>query len=119
MACRLLLIYPYFNVQFFRYLTHSENIDLIAKMYREREAANVRIYNKIKHVFSIVEGTGWLSPPLGPHQAGIAIDDKGTIAPLPMGSAEVEQEIIGNRLVMHTGAELMALCLYLYRLGVL
>lgn len=101
------------------YKAHSENINLIAKMYREGDARNVVIYNKIKHVFSIVEGTGWLHPPLGVHQAGIALDDKGKVAPLPMGSKEVEREIIDNRLVMHTGAELLALYLYLYRVGAL
>ena len=101
------------------YGVHNENIRLIAGMYRGRDGANVKIYNKIKHVFSMVEGTGWIKPPLEPHQAAIAMDDKGSVAPLPMNSDEVEQEIIGNRLVMMTGAEVMALCLFLYRLGIL
>jgi len=69
--------------------------------------------------YGVHYSTGWLHPPLGSHQAGIAIDDKGTVAPLPMGPKEVEQEIIDNRLVMHTGAELMALCLYLYQVDML
>jgi hypothetical protein len=101
------------------YKAHSENIVRIAQLYREQDSTNVRIYNKIKHIFPIVEGHGWLNRPLDPQHAGIAIDDKGTIAPLPMGQAEVEQEITNIRLVMITGAELMALYINFYRLGLL
>ncbi len=101
------------------YENHIENIVQIARMYREQNGANVLIYNKIKHVFPMVEGTHWLDRPLDPQQAGIAIDDKGTIAPLPMGETEVDKEIVNTYYVMITGAELMALCLSFARLGLL
>ena len=101
------------------YENHIENVVLVARMYREQNSANVLIYNKIKHVFPMVEGAYWLDRPLGPQQAGIAIDDKGTIAPLPMGDMEVDIEILNTHLVTRTGAELMAVCLGLARLGLL
>jgi len=101
------------------YENHIENVVLVARMYREQNSANVLIYNKIKHVFPMVEGAYWLDRPLGPQQAGIAIDDKGTIAPLPMGDTEVDIEILNTHLVTRTGAELMAVCLGLARLGLL
>lgn len=99
------------------YEQHSQNIMQIAKSYRESE--NVRIYNKIKHVFSMVNGRDWLSPPLDPEYVAFVIDDQGLTARLSMKSEEVEKEIDQTRLVMLTGLELMALCMFLYRLDML
>lgn len=112
---------PQLNIDHFRfdYENQIKNIVQIARMYREQNGANVLIYNKIKHVFPMVEGTHWLDRPLDAHQAGIAIDDKGTIAPLPMGETEVDGEISKTYLVTFTGAELMTICLELARLGLL
>src|SRR5258708_24874244 len=53
-------LFPYTTL----FRSHSENIVQIAKSYRESE--NVRIYNKIKHVFPMVNGRDWLYPPLDP-----------------------------------------------------
>jgi hypothetical protein len=99
------------------YREHSKNIVQIARSYRE--SPNVRIYNKIKHVFSMVNGRNWLYPPLDPGYVAFAINDEGLTARLPMKSEAVEEEINQIRLVTITAAELMALCLFLYRLGVL
>ena len=112
---------PQLGIDHFRYdyENHIENIVLIAKMYRERNGANVQIYNKIKHIFPMVEGAYWLDRPIDAHQAGIAIDDNGTIAPLPMGDTEVDGEVFITHLVTLTGAELMAICLGLARLDLL
>ena len=99
------------------YENHGVNIVQIAKSYRESE--NVQIYNKIKHVFSMVNGGNWLYPPLKPGYVAFAIDDKGLTARLSMKSEEVEKEINETRLVTITASELMALCLFFYRLGVL
>jgi hypothetical protein len=101
------------------YENHIENVILVARMYREQNSANILIYNKIKHVFPMAEGAYWLDRPLDPQQAGIAIDDKGTIAPLPMEETEVDREILTTHLVTLSGAELMAVCLGLARLGLL
>ncbi len=100
------------------YQNYGESIVQVAKLYRDQDSVNVRIYNKIKHVFPIVEGR-WFNPPLDSRQAAIVIDDKGTIARLPMEQIEVDQEISNTRLVMIAGAELMALYITLYRLGAL
>ncbi len=62
------------------YEEHSQNIVQIARSYRESE--NVRIYNKIKHIFSMVNGRNWLYPPLDPGYVAFAIDDKGLTAQL-------------------------------------
>lgn len=99
------------------YEHHSQNLVNIAKTYRESE--NVRIYNKIKHVFPMVNGMNWLNPPLDPQYVAFAIDDKGVLARLPMQSGEVEKEVEQIQIVVETGLELMALYLSLYRLGLL
>lgn len=100
------------------YEEHSENIVQIAKAYRESE--NVRIYNKIKHVFSMIKDLGQPFPSLDPQEyIAFAIDDKGLTARLPMKSEEVEAEVDRIHLVMTTGLELIALCLSLHQLSVL
>lgn len=96
---------------------HSHNLITIAQTYRESE--NVRIYNKIKHVFPMVSGRHWLNPPLDPDYVTFMIDDTGTMARLPMQAEEVEKEIEQIQIVVVTGLELMALSLSLYRLGLL
>lgn len=109
------------------YEAYCENFVLIAKMYREplRGASNehkynnVTIYNKIKHIFSLIKGDNWLDRPVEDAFAGIALDDKGTIAPLPMSQAQVDNEISNTYMVTSIGAEMMALWLLLQRLGLL
>lgn len=67
----------------------------------------------------MVNGRNWLYPPLDPEYVAFAINDEGLTARLPMKSEAVEEEINQIRLVTITAAELIALCLFLYRLGVL
>src|SRR5258708_9638440 len=99
------------------YEEHSQNIVAVAEIYRKSE--NVRIYNKIKHIFPMLYGRDWLNPPLDPQYVAFAIDDAGVFARLPMSEEETVKEISSAFSVMTTGLELMALCLSLYRLGVL
>ena len=99
------------------YVQQSQNIVQMAKSYRESE--NVRIYNKIKHVFPMVNGQNWLHPPLDPHYVAFAINDSGLLARLPMTPDEVEREVNEIFQVMRIGLELMALYLSLYRVGAL
>lgn len=67
----------------------------------------------------MVNGGNWLYPPLDSGYVAFAIDDKGLTARLPMNSEEVEKEINQTHLVTITAGELMALCLFFYRLDVL
>ncbi len=108
-----------FDDVLYDYTQHSRNIMGIAEMYRKQEGKYVKVYNKIKHVFPIVQGINWLDFPLDKRYAHILLEDKGEIALLPMGSEEVEQEIAAVYQIMRTGAELMALYISLFRLDVL
>ena len=99
------------------YEEHSQNIVEVAEIYRKSE--NVRIYNKIKHIFPMLCGRDWLNPPLDPQYVAFAIDDAGVFARLPMSEEETVKEISSAFSVMTIGLELMALYLSLYRLGVL
>ena len=102
----------------FSYKRHSQTIVNIAKNYRESK--NVQIYNKIKHVFSLIKDPGQPFPPFNLEEyIAFALDDKGTIAPLPMQSEEVEAEVDRIHLMMKTGLELMELCFFLHQLNVL
>lgn len=110
------------------YEAYCENFVLIAKMYREplqgpssnkHKYNNVTIYNKLKHIFSLVKGDNWLNRPIDGSFAGVALDDEGAIAPLPMSQARVDIEISNTYLVTIKGAEMMALALILQRLGLL
>jgi hypothetical protein len=109
------------------YEAHCENFIRIAQTYREplggasneHKYNNVTIYNKIKHIFSLVKGHNWLDRPIESAIAGIVLDDKVTIAPLPMSQAGVDDEISNIYRVTITGAEIMALWFLLHRLGVL
>lgn len=94
----------------------SDNIQLLANMYCDNNYANIRIYNKIKHIFSIIGGRGWVTPPIDSECVAILIDDKGLANMLPMSQGRINTEINNIRNVTLIGAELMALCLELHKL---
>lgn len=100
------------------YKSHSQTIVNIARAYRE--SPNVLIYNKIKHVFSLIKDPGQPFPFINLEEyIAFALDDRGTIARLPMRSEEVEAEVDCIHLAMKTGLELMELCFFLHQLHVL
>lgn len=105
---------------FIKDYTHlMKDIVLIAKMYSINDGVNVRIYNKIKHIFSLVEGDFWLTRPSGPLQAAFVLEDQGIFSPLPMEETEVDNEILVTNKVTGIGAELIALCITLARVNLL
>lgn len=100
------------------YTRYSQTIVDMARAYRE--SPNVLIYNKIKHVFPLVKNPGRPFPSINLEEyIAFALDDKGTIARLPMRSEEVEAEIDCIHLATKTGLDLMELCFFLHQLNLL
>jgi hypothetical protein len=101
------------------YTEHSDNFVRIAHSYLGNDKANVRIYNKIKHGFAVVEGQDWFTPSLDPNSVAVVVNDRWEVATLKMDQAEVDREMDNVRVLMTTCAEIMALCLKFDELGVL
>jgi hypothetical protein len=97
----------------------TDNMRIIAELYRNNSSANVRIYNKIKHVFPIIEGVAWVQPPISSDKIAILMDDTGLTGRLSMSQEDVDLEMANIRRVTLLGSELMAMCLWLQRLGIL
>lgn len=99
-----------------------QNIRICAELYRDNSGLNVRIYNKIKHVFSIIEGQNWIFPPPDLTNAAILVDILNGIAqisPFDMTQEKADDEMINIRRVTAMGSELMAVCIGLNKLGIL
>lgn len=95
-----------------------KNIEILAQLYRDKASVNVQIYNKIKHVFPIIEGDNWIELSLD-DRAVILIDDTGKVSPLSMSQKDANIEMVNIRRVTVMGSELLALSLGLHKLGIL
>ena len=92
-------------------------IKAIAKQYTAKKSLLVRNYNKIKHCFPVVEGTGWLEPPIpNDHVAVYSIDSIGYIT---MNQKDAVKEIENMRTITIIGSELLAMCKCLSDSGLL
>ena len=102
-----------------QYESLGTNIRVLAELYRDNVGANVRIYNKVKHVFSIIDGQRWVEPPVDPEMVAVLVEDTGLVGRLPMSQERANMEINNIRVVTLMGAELLALSIALHRLNLL
>lgn len=93
------------------YEAQNENFVRTAHTYLGNDSANVRIYNKIKHGFVVIEGQDWFTPPLEPDATYVLVKEDGQIAPLKMTQAQVDEEMKNTHDLMTIGAEIIALCI--------
>jgi hypothetical protein len=100
-----------------------QNIRTCAELYRDNNDINVRIYNKIKHVFSIVEGQGWIDWENSPDEVAatilVEINDIAWTVPFVMTQEKADGEMANIRWATEMGAEIMAICICLNELGIL
>jgi hypothetical protein len=105
------------------YAPFIQNIRICAELYRDKSDLNVRIYNKIKHVFSIVEGQNWITwenPPDVAHATILVeLNDTAQTISFDMAQEKADDEMANIRRVTEMGAELLAICIGLNELGIL
>jgi len=101
------------------YSTMAKNIRFAAENYLEKGSIVTRIYNKIKHVFPVVSGAGWLKD--SPREEDVAVvveDHKGEdivgIVKLPPEHLNIYLRNIDRLTLM--GVELLALLIVIYKL---
>jgi hypothetical protein len=101
-----------------------KDLRICAEIYRGNSDINVRIYNKIKHVFSIVEGYGWINwikPPIESSATALLeiVDEVVHAVTFDMSQEKANKEMANIRIITVTGAELLAICIALNELGIL
>ncbi len=108
------------------FATKSNNLRLVAEIYRDRGRLVQRAYNKIKHGFVLSEA-GFLSQPLGrPEDVAMIVElpaawsDQGVgFFRLPMTQAGIDGEIENVHRLTSLGAEIIALAIMLDEQGLL
>jgi hypothetical protein len=100
------------------------NIRKVAEMYRDNEDANVRIYNRIKHSFPVVEGAGWINDMPESESVAVIVDDSKVIEKgqidlfrITMKQDTANGEFLNIRELTKLGSELLAMCIALDRAG--
>lgn len=100
------------------------DIRMVAEMYRDNQGVNVKIYNRIKHVFPVVEGLGWIVDMPEAEAVAVIVDDarvieKGQIDlfKITMKQDVANQEMSNTRELTKLGSELLAMCIALERTG--
>lgn len=104
----------------------AANIRIIAETYRGAQGLNVKTYNKLKHAFVCVEGTGWITSDLPDDGALVLVDETEALSgnrvglrSLSLTQADLDLEITNVIRITEMGAELLALVLALESLGLL
>jgi len=101
-----------------------EDIHIAAELYRDKPSlVTVKSYNKIKHGFTIVRGEGWINPTPDVEKAIILVDvnddDAATTASFELTQESVSRDMSNIRIVTEIGAEFLAICIALHKLGIL
>lgn len=101
-----------------------KDLRICAEIYRGNSDINVRIYNKIKHVFSIVEGNDWITwvkPPSVTSATALfeIVDGVVQAVTFDMSQEKADEEMANIRIITITGAEILAICIALNEFGIL
>jgi hypothetical protein len=106
------------------YRGYAQNMQLIASTYCGENKLSVRAYNKLKHGFPIVEGTGWLHSLSEPDKIAVIVEDP-TISKtgrVGLWRLSMDQELATGEIanfyhVTMLGAEIIATCIGLDSIG--
>jgi hypothetical protein len=100
------------------YQGYMQNIQIVADTYCSFDKLSVRAYNKIKHGFPIVEGSGWLSALEEPNKIAVVVEGPtaSNSGGVGLWRLSMEQELATAEIenVYHVtmlGAEILAICL--------
>jgi len=108
------------------YAAMQLNLRYVAEMYRRNEGVNVHCYNRIKHVFPVVEGQGWIRDMPEKDAVAVIVEDsrvlqEGSIGlcKLSMKQEAAELEMVNIQRLTQMGAELLAMAIALQKRGIL
>lgn len=101
-----------------------KNLRICAKVYRDNADLNVRAYNRVKHVFPIIEGEGWIEFEKKPEVTHSVFlldleEEAAKVFAIDVSQDKTDKQMEDIRQLTQMGSEILAICIALNKLGIL